>query len=256
MRSPGPEIFTPEYYERLEKLERDHWWCRSVRRVGLDLLAPLLSGGALVLDAGCGTGGFLLAFGERRALGADVSLDALARARRGGLRSLAAASVTDLPFGDGRFEAVVSNDVLQHLPAVEDERCLAEAWRVLRHGGHLCLRTNIGESSPGSGHRRYAPKELAQLAGNGGFAIRRHVVLHPVARLWADLREARRAAPAEAHHGLSLTLPPAPVNAALDLYSRFEDFLIRRLPGTLARGDAQVLLARKTDRYTAAVADE
>lgn len=256
MTEPGPEIFTPEYYERLETLEREHWWCRSVRRVGLDLLRPFLRSGDRVLDAGCGTGGFLLALGQRRAVGADLSLDALARARGNGLRPVLAASVTGLPFEDGRFAAVVSNDVLQHLPPGEDSRCLAEAWRVLEPGGHLCVRTNIGESAAASGHRRYAAADLTRLLERGGFAIRRHLVLHPVARLRADLRESRRPAHAEGRHGLTLSLPPPPVNAAMDLYSRLEDAVVRRLPFTLPRGDAQIVLARKSDRYTAAAADE
>ena len=257
-----PAILTPAYYELLETLEKRHWWCRSVRRVGLHLVEPLVPGAGALLDAGCGTGGFLAAFETRnpaaRGVGADVSFDALSRARANGVRPLIGASVDALPFASGRFDVVVSNDVLQHLPAGRDERCLAEAWRVLKPGGFLCLRANLGDPvqpHPGLA-RRYDRRALARLVREAGFVIRKHLLLHPLAALWSDLRGPRAAEHAEGGHGLALSLPPAPLNAAMDAYGRIEDAVVRRLPFVLPRGDAQVLLARKPGRYTPPAADE
>jgi SAM-dependent methyltransferase len=260
--SHGPAILTPAYYERLEMLERRHWWCRSVRRVGLDLLGRLVPGAGLLLDAGCGTGGFLAGLAGRsssvRGVGADVSLDALARARGRGVVILIAASVLDVPAASGTFDAVVSNDVLQHLPPGEDGRALAEAFRVLKPGGFLCVRTNLGTSvAPDpSLHRRYGRSSASRLVTGAGFAIVAHVVLHPLARLWSDLRASRGREHGDRGRGLTLSLPPAPLNAAMDVYSRLEDAVVRRLPFTLGRGDAQILIARKPGGYTAPASHE
>ena len=259
--SDGPAILTPAYYERLEMLEERHWWCRSVRRVGLDLLGRLVPGAGLLLDAGCGTGGFLAGLAGRspsvRGVGADVSLDALSRARGRGARWIAA-SVLDIPAASGTFDAVVSNDVLQHLPPGEDDRALAEAFRVLKPGGFLCVRTNLGTSvAPDpSLHRRYDRSSASRLVTGPGFAIVEHLVLHPLARLWSGLRASRDREHADRCHGLTLSPPPAPLNAAMDVYSRLEDAVVRRLPFTLGRGDAQILIARKPGGYTAPASHE
>jgi SAM-dependent methyltransferase len=46
----------------------------------------------------------------------------------------------DIPFGDGRFDVVIANHMLYHVPDVN--RTLAEIWRVLRPGGILYASTN------------------------------------------------------------------------------------------------------------------
>jgi SAM-dependent methyltransferase len=252
--SRGPAVLTPSYYERLDVLEQRHWWCRSVRRVALALIDRLGSDAGVALDAGCGTGGFLVALGERRSalygIGADLSLDALGRARGHGVRRLIDASVVELPVASGEIDLVVSNDVLQHLPAGEDGRAVAETYRVLKPGGFFCLRSNLGspvESGP-TLHRRYDPIGLSRLVHEAGFLILEHIILHPFARLWAALRGQQSGDHPDAHHGLSLALPAAPVNAAIDVYTRLEDAIVRRLPFRLSQGDAQIVLAQKPHR--------
>lgn len=249
--SHGPAIFSPEYYERLEELERRHWWCRSVRRVALRLIEEHAPDARLVLDAGCGTGGFLAALTARRrelsAMGVDMSLDALALAR-GGAARLVGGSVVGLPVGSGRVDLVVSHDVLQHLPLGEDRGALAEAFRVLRPRGYLCLRSNLGApvaSGPALA-RRYDRAALSRLVTDAGFRILEHIVLHPFARAWSDLRRAGRNSHAGGHQGLSLALPPAPVNLAMEAFTRLEDALVRRWPLLARTGDVQVVFAQKS----------
>jgi SAM-dependent methyltransferase len=253
--SHGPAIFSPEYYERLDMLERRHWWCRSVRRVALRLIDEYAPEARLVLDAGCGTGGFLAALTVRRqglfAVGADVSFDALVRARaRGGAARLVGGSVTALPVGSGRVDLVISHDVLQHLPSGEDRGALAEAFRVLRPRGYLCLRSNLG-ASVASGPalaRRYERADLSRLVADAGFRVLEHIVLHPLARAWSDLSRAGRGdSHAGGHQGLSLTLPPAPVNLAMQVFTRLEDAFVRRWPSLARSGDVQVVFAQKAD---------
>ncbi len=249
MSEAAPEILTAPYYERLDELERRHWWCRSVRRAALGMASADFSVGAIVLDAGCGAGGLLarLAEGwpETRGIGADISADALAFARARRIRDLLFASALDLPIASGRVDVLFSNDVLQHLPEGADERALREARRVLKPGGLLCVRSNIGRgASPGSGlHRRYSRRELAGVITGAGFRIERHLVLHPLLSLFK--RRARNAAPHETGGGgLATTVPPAVLNSLLDLHARVEDRLARLLPFPFPFGDAQIVLAR------------
>lgn len=251
----APVILTPAYYERLDDLERRHWWCRSVRRVARAWLGSWLRPGASILDVGCGAGGFLGELGsarlDLRLTGVDVSPDAAKRARsRAGHVLLASASA--LPFRDGAFDAVLSHDVLQHLPDGDDARALAEAKRVLSPGGAVSVRTNLGRDEPGAQglHRRYSPESLAALVRASGLEVARHALLHPLPALLGKLREGRRATghKTSGAHGLSLTVPPAPLNAALDLFTRLEEPLVCALPFRIGAGDVQVLLARPLAR--------
>ncbi len=251
----APVILTPAYYERLDDLERRHWWCRSVRRVARAWLGSWLRPGASILDVGCGAGGFLGELGsarlDLRLTGVDVSPDAAKRARsRAGHVLLASASA--LPFRDGAFDAVLSHDVLQHLPDGDDARALAEAKRVLSPGGAVSVRTNLGRDEPGAQglHRRYSPESLAALVRASGLEVARHALLHPLPALLGKLREGRRATGRKTSgaHGLSLTVPPAPLNAALDLFTRLEEPLVCALPFRIGAGDVQVLLARPLAR--------
>lgn len=257
MSAGAPEILTAPYYERLDELERRHWWCRSVRRVGLDLVARRLSENATVLDAGCGAGGLLEQIARRwpraQSIGTDISHDALRFARAKAIRDLLFASVVRLPVAGGRVDVLFSNDVLQHLPDGEDARALAEARRVLKPGGLLCVRSNFGRASETDAssapsrpslHRRYSRRRLAALVRDAGFTIERHVVLHA---LPASLprRKPRHDTGGAPSGGLVTTVPPAPINALLDLYVRVEDRLAMLLPFPLPWGDAQILLARR-----------
>ena len=53
----------PEEYASIYRLEQTHWWYVGMRRIALMLLEAYLPGkhGLKVLDAGCGTGGMMLA---------------------------------------------------------------------------------------------------------------------------------------------------------------------------------------------------
>src|SRR5262249_10214935 len=48
-----------DYYDRIAEVERDHWWYRGTREIAGALLGRRLVSGGRLLDAGCGTGGFL-----------------------------------------------------------------------------------------------------------------------------------------------------------------------------------------------------
>lgn len=102
-----------------------------------------------VLDLGCGDGyatariaGLpgLAADRGHRVIGVDRSETALERARERGVRTVRAALDTGpLPFADGEADIVVMSEIVEHL--VDPGAAVAEAYRVLRPGGHLFLST-------------------------------------------------------------------------------------------------------------------
>lgn len=111
-----------------------------------------LGDSADILEVGCGPAWLWRENSDRvpdawRIVASDMSLGMAVEAKR----ELLAASflVTDaqaLPFADGRFDAVIANHMLYHVPDLD--RALSEFVRVLRPGGKLYAATN------GQGHFR------------------------------------------------------------------------------------------------------
>ena len=108
-------------------------------------IAPL-SGGATVLDIGCGAGTDLLMAAFQvgpsgRAIGVDMTEAMRVRARRGAAAcGLVNADVregeaTALPVDDEGVDVVISNGVLNLVP--EKREAIAEIWRVLKPGGRV-----------------------------------------------------------------------------------------------------------------------
>ncbi|MCC7328467.1 MAG: class I SAM-dependent methyltransferase [Burkholderiales bacterium] len=116
--------------------------------------------GRRVLDVACGEGygSALLAEVAAQVTGIDIAEDAIARARivyaaRPNLRFDSSAAAA-LPLPDGAVDVVVSFETIEHLPAVDQPRMLAEIARVLAPNGLLLLSSpNPVEYSDARGYR-------------------------------------------------------------------------------------------------------
>ena len=116
----------------------------------LDAVAAWPTDG-LVLDAGCGPGGYVPSVLERLGPdGAVVGLDVAevrARAARDEAGALGlAGDVVALPFADGSFDAALALHMLYHVPDIP--AAVQELRRVVRPGGFLLVTTNAGDDEP------------------------------------------------------------------------------------------------------------
>jgi SAM-dependent methyltransferase len=171
-------------YRRMYEAEEAQWWYSGMRALSRALLEAPLRGlenghGSTVLDAGCGTGGNLAqAAPGRRAVGIDLSTDALAFCRERGVAA-ARAALLALPFRDGAFHAVTSFDVIYHAWVKDDRAAVAEMARVLRPGGLLLVRVPAlkllwgGHDIEVQSRHRYTRRELQALLEASGLEVLR-----------------------------------------------------------------------------------
>jgi SAM-dependent methyltransferase len=135
------------------------WWSEAFRRPYLECYAHrddasaereaafvatllALAPGASLLDAGCGAGRHVRAFGRRGAavVGVDFSVELLAAARAAGDARYVAADVRRLPFKDAVFAHVVSLFTsFGYFDAAGDRAHVVEMRRVLRAGGTFVI---------------------------------------------------------------------------------------------------------------------
>ncbi len=108
------------------------------------------SGGARVLDAGCGAGRMSRYLADRGCpvTGVDLSPGMAAMARRDHPHvGFAVGSLTDLPFANDRFAGVMLWYSIIHTPPAGQPRVFAEAARVLHPGGRLLVGFQSGEGT-------------------------------------------------------------------------------------------------------------
>jgi SAM-dependent methyltransferase len=100
-----------------------------------------LGGHERILDVGCGDGRLTAELEARELTGADVSAEALrrARARLPGARLVELEPDAPLPLGDSSFDLVLCAETLEHVRDVQ--LLLSEIRRVLAPGGVLALTT-------------------------------------------------------------------------------------------------------------------
>ena len=162
-------------YDLMDAAEAGMWWYRALHIRLLRALEPVRG---TVLDAGCGTGGFLERLGAERPdlqrVGVDLFPRAAARAAAKSGAVTACSSIQALPFPDAAFDAVLSADVLCH-KSLQPGVALREFARVLKPGGRLVLNLPAYDWLT-SAHdvrvhtaRRFTAKGVLGLLADAGF---------------------------------------------------------------------------------------
>ncbi|MBV8091917.1 MAG: class I SAM-dependent methyltransferase [Acetobacteraceae bacterium] len=126
-------------YALMDAAEGGMWWYRALHARLLDSVQGI---NGRILDAGCGTGGFLaclrLQHPRLGAFGVERFPAAAQRARAKSAARVVVGDLNKLPYGDSCFDAAVMADVLCHA-AVDPPAALAEIRRVLRPGGRIVM---------------------------------------------------------------------------------------------------------------------
>ena len=130
-------------YEKLAQVEHDMWWFRGLHENLIIAFSQRRQKPprGIVLDVGCGTGGFLHKIGrslpEYTVLGLELDKTACKIATgRGQLVCLG--SATCLPFSDGCLAAIFSADMLNHA-GVDEQQAIQNFYRCLHSEGILVL---------------------------------------------------------------------------------------------------------------------
>jgi 2-polyprenyl-3-methyl-5-hydroxy-6-metoxy-1,4-benzoquinol methylase len=134
----GPVAEEPNRFRRWMRRRHYALRCRAVRRA-----QPT---GGVLLDIGCGTGGFLHELcrdGSWQGLGIDISDNALAIARQQGV-DVRRTTLCQASLAAASFHAITMWEVLEHVP--DPRETLEEAHRLLVPGGSLLLTTPNGDS--------------------------------------------------------------------------------------------------------------
>jgi len=250
-------------YHVLAEQEGRHWWYRSLRsrvRRGLRQEAQRQGHSLSVFDAGCGTGGLLLALAQEPAVarrsGCEPNPVALRYCRERHL-PVSAASLNDLAGWSERFDVVLSMDVLYHRD-VDPARAMATMAALLHPGGLLllnvaampCLARRHDRRVQGA--RRFLSGELGQLASASGLEVENLAYwnswLMPLLWLQARLEQGdHRAAAGAADLSAASAVqpPPAGLNRLLVGLLGLEERVSRLVP--LPWGSSLLLQARRPD---------
>jgi 2-polyprenyl-3-methyl-5-hydroxy-6-metoxy-1,4-benzoquinol methylase len=154
--------------------------------------------GSLLVDVGCGTGRFCEPLAERfsvRVLGVDPSeqmLDVAREKTRSGRVEFRRSSADSLPLAPTTADMVFMSMVFHHL---QDAGAVArECRRILRPGGHVCVRTITRDGD--FPHRHFFPvieaefptrRHVESVFTAAGFSIVAHeIVTQVVAATWPE----------------------------------------------------------------------
>lgn len=241
-----------DYYRSIREVEDAHWWFRGMRGISGRLLAGRLRSGGRVLDAGCGTGGYLRwlldAGSFSSAAGVDIAAAAIALAReRVPEAPLQVAPLSALPFESKSFDLVVTNDVLQHVDEQELAASYAELRRVLKPGGALLVRTNGSRRlrRERSDWRAYDTTTLRRELEEAGFAVDRVTHANCVPSLWGRVRGRVPHAPTEERHGIPMAHEPRLQSAVGALLLQLEARFLSLPAVSLPYGHTLFALARR-----------
>ena len=223
-------------YQQMAELDDRHWWYRARR----DIIANLIRrearppADAAVLEIGCGTGhnlAMLAGFGHVDGLELDDEARALSEKRLG--RSVMRSPLPELAeVRDRHYDLVGAFDVIEHID--DDAAALGSIATKLKPGGKFVM-TVPAHQWMWTAHdvvnhhkRRYSKGRLKALIERSPMKLDKigyfNSLLFPLA-----VAE-RAASKLRGREDADVKLPPAPLNATLELIFRAERYLVGRLP--------------------------
>ena len=139
--TPSAAETRPRHSERAAECGEPSYVWRSGQERRLRMIeaaVPRLAT-ARLLEVGCGVGRYVekLAPLTRLTIGLEYEPERAAEAGRRLPGRIVNAAAEDLPFADGAFDVVLSNEVVEHV--TDDARSAAEMVRVLARGGRIVL---------------------------------------------------------------------------------------------------------------------
>lgn len=223
-------------YEQMAELDQRHWWYRARREVIAALirrLAPPPADGR-ILEVGCGTGhnlAMLGRFGAVDAVELDEQARVLAEQRLG--RPVHNAPLPELAgIADAAYDLIGAFDVIEHID--DDDAALATIAAKLKPGGKLVM-TVPAHPWMWSAHdvvnhhkRRYSKRALRRLVE--GSPLRLEAIGYFNSLLFPVAIAERTASKLRGKQDSDLTLPPKPLNLALERTFAAERHVIGRLP--------------------------
>lgn len=148
-------IGKPYEYEAMAKCERKLWWYKCLHDLTLNKIETVAHKNAMILDAGCGTGGMLSRLQERgftNLTGFDLSTDAIkyAAATRSLNVQLLDILECDTAYLPNTFDVVISHDILCLLNDGEDKAAFDKLVSLLKPGGFLMMNLPAGKYFKGT----------------------------------------------------------------------------------------------------------
>ena len=240
-------------YHSIFRFEEKHWWYAGLRAFVRSCLVRYLKaddGNATILDAGCGAGKLLEELTETYgAVGLDLSQVALKLSRERKNEKLVNSSVSELPFKDNSFNAVVSLDVLYHRGVTDDVAALKEFKRVLKDGGIVIVNLAAYDFLKGPHdevvhtRERYTREKLRARVEAAGLKVERityrNTLLFPI---FLAVRTLQRFSGAKAKES-DLSMPVPPINTLLRMILALENALLSSV--NLPFGSSIFCVARK-----------
>jgi ubiquinone/menaquinone biosynthesis C-methylase UbiE len=256
-----------EEYHSIFRYEQRHWWYAGLRELVRSSLArflrlPLDGNDVGVLDAGCGGGMQLKELVQiygSGAVGIDLSPISLALCKERSttaypIEKLINSSVSELPFKDETFNAVVSLDVLYHKGIPDDVAALKEVERVLKEDGILILNLPAYEFLSGPHdeavhtRERYTKEKLTGRLKAAGLRIERityrNTFLFPIVVIVRTLQRLTKSSSDTTTGASDLKMPFFLTNALLKTALHMENICLKA--GDLPFGSSLFCVARKS----------
>jgi SAM-dependent methyltransferase len=223
-------------YQQMADLDQRHWWYRARREIIAELIRreAHLPTDAQLLEIGCGTGHnleMLGGFGHIDALELDDEARALSEKRLGQkILKSPLPELDDVP--DLHYDLIGAFDVIEHID--DDAAALASIAGKLKPGGKFMMTVPAHQwmwtAHDVANHhkRRYSKRSLRMLIEESPMKLEKfgyfNSLLFPVA-----IAE-RFASKLRGKDSGDVTLPPAPLNTALEKVFAAERHLVARLP--------------------------